>query len=66
MTNDETDITMALPWSMVSSSSDRRRGDLDDGDDDTDDDHYDDTDDDNDHKNDSYTAAGAALGASII
>ena len=68
MTNDETDITMAPPWSMVSSSSDRRHGDMDDGDDDTDDDHDDDddTDDDNDHKNDSYTAAGAAPGASII
>ena len=63
MTNDETDITMAPPWSMVSSSSDRRHGDMDDGDDDdtddddtdddTDDDHDDDdTDDDNDHKND--------------
>ena len=70
MTNDETDITMALPWSMVSSSSDRRHGDMDDGDDDdtdddTDDDD-DDTDDDNDHKNDSYTAAGAAPGASIL
>ena len=35
-------------------------------DDDTDDGHDDDTDDDNDHKNDSYTAADAALGASII
>ena len=63
---------MALPWSMVSSSSDRRHGDVDDGDDDdtdddTDDDHDDDdTDDDNDHKNDSYTVAGAAPGASII
>ena len=34
MTNDETDTTMALPWSMVSSSSDRRHGDMDDGDDD--------------------------------
>ena len=75
MTNDETDITMAPPWSMVSSSSDRRHGDTDDGDDDTDDndtdddthdDHDDHTDDDNDHKNDSYTAAGAAPGASII
>ena len=62
MTNDETDITMALPWSMVSSSSDRRHGHMDDGDDDTDDDH----DDDNDHKNDSYTAAGAAPGANVI
>ena len=62
MTNDETDI-MALPWSMVSSSSDRRHGNMDDGDDeDTDDD----TDDDNAHKNDIYTAAGAAPGASII
>ncbi len=68
---------MALPWSMVSSSSDRRRGDMDDGDDDdtenddtdddTDDDHDDDdTDDDNDHNNDSYTAAGVAPGASFI
>ena len=69
---------MALPWSMVSSSSDRRHGHMDDGDDDddtddddiaddTDDDHGDDdTNDDNDHKNDSYTAAGAAPGASII
>ena len=67
---------MAPPWSMVSSSSDRRHGDMDDGDDDdtndddtdddTDDDHDDDTDDDYDHKNDSYTAAGAAPGASII
>ena len=71
MTNDETDITMVLPWSMVSSSSDRRHGDMDDGDDDTDDDDTDDdtddyTDDDNDHKNDSYTAAGAATGASIF
>ena len=60
---------------MVDSSSDRRHGDMDDGDnDDTDDDdtdndidddHDDDTDDDNDHKNDSYTAAGAAPGASV-
>ena len=74
MTNDATDITMALPWSMVSSSSDRRHGHMDDGDDDdtddddTDDDHVDDTDDDDDidHKNDSYTAAGVAPGASII
>ena len=72
MTNDETDITMAPPWSMVSSSSDRRHGDMDDGDDDDtddddddDDDDHDDTDDDNDHKNDNYTAAGAAPGASI-
>ena len=68
MTNDETDITMALPWSMVSSSSDRRHGHMDDGDDDdTDDDDTDDgdTDDDIDHKDDSYTAAGAAPGASI-
>ena len=72
MTNDETDITMALPWSMVSSSSDRRHGDMDDGDDDdTDDDADEDTDDDHDddtdnvHKNDSYTAAGAAPGASV-
>ena len=70
MTNDETDITMAPPWSMVSSSSDRRHGDMvdgddDDTDDDTDDDH-DDTDDDNDHKNDSYTAAGAVPDASIV
>ena len=73
MTNDETDITMALPWSIVSSSSDRRHEDMNDGDDDgddtddddtdddTDDDHDDDTDDDNDHKSDSYTAAGAVL-----
>ena len=75
MTNDETDSTMAPPWSMVDSSSDRRHVDMDDGDDDTDDDdtdddtdddHDDDTDDDNDHKNDSYTAAGAAPCASII
>ena len=75
MTNDETDITMAPPWSMVGSSSDRRHGDMDDGDDDTDDDdtdddtdndHDDDTDDDNDHKNESYTVAVAAPGASII
>ena len=71
MTNDETDSTMAPPWSMVDSSSDRRHGDMDDGDgddtdDDIDDDHDDDTDDDNYHKNDSYTAAGAAPGASII
>ena len=75
MTKDETDITMASPWSMVSSSSDRRHGDMDDGDDDTDDNdtdddtvdyHDDDTDDDNDHKNNSYTAAGAAPGVSII
>ena len=65
---------MALPWSIVSSSSDRRHGHMDDGDDDTDDDDTDDdhddddddTDDDNDHKNDSYTAAGAAPCASII
>ena len=53
----------ALPWSMVSSSSDCRHGDMDDGDDDDDTDD-DDTDDDHDHKNDSYTAAGAAPGAS--
>ena len=71
MTNDETDITMALPWSIVSSSSDRRHGHMDDGDDDdTDDDDTDDhdadTDDANDHKNDIYTAAGAAPGASIV
>ena len=78
MTNDdETDTTMAPPWSMVSSSSDRRHGDMDDGDDDDtdDDDHDDDTDDDHDdddidddnyHKNDSYTAAGAAPGASVL
>ena len=77
MTNDETDTTMAPPWSMVRSSSDRRHGDMDDGDDDdtddddtdddTDDGHDDDdTDDGNDHKNDSYTAAGAAPGASSI
>ena len=69
MTNDEIDITMAPPWSMVSSSSDRCHGEMDDGDDDTDDDtdnDHDDTDDDNDHKNDGYTAAGAAPGASII
>ena len=45
MTNDETDITMAPPWSMVSSSSDRRHGDMDDGDGDTDDDDTDDDDD---------------------
>ena len=59
---------------MVDSSSDRRHGDTDDGDDgndddtdeDTDDDHDDDTADDHDHKNDSYTAAGAAPGASIV
>ena len=58
---------MAPPWSMVSSSSDRRHGDMDDGDDDdTDDDHDDDdTDDDTDHKNDSYTAADVAHGASV-
>ena len=80
MTNDESDTTMAPKWSMVDASSDRRHGDMDDGDDedtdddddddtddDTDDDHDDeDTDDDNDHKNDSYTAGGAAPGASII
>ena len=73
MTNDEIDITMAPTCSMVSLSSDRRHGDMDDGDDDTDDnddtdddhDDDDDTDDDHDHKNDSYTAAGAAPGASI-
>ena len=53
---------MALPWSMVSSSSDRRHGDMNDGDDDGDDD---DTDDDNDHKSDSYAAACAAPGASV-
>ena len=67
---------MAPPWSMVDSSSDRRHGDMDDGDDDdtddddtdgdTDDDHDDDTDNDNDHKNDSYPAAGAAPGASVL
>ena len=52
MTNDEIDITMAPPWSMVSSSSDRRHGDMDDGDDnDTDDD---DADDDNDDDTDGY------------
>ena len=73
MTNDETDITMAPPGSMVDSSSDRRHGDMDDGDDDDtdDDDTDDDTDDDDDdtddhdHKNDSYTAAGAAPSASV-
>ena len=74
MTNDQTGITMAPPWSMVSSSSDRRHEDMDDGDDDdTDDDDTDDDDDDTDydidddheHKNDSYTAAGAAPGASV-
>ena len=60
------------PWlrhGRVDSSSDRRHGDMDDGDDDTDDtddDTDDDTADDNGHKNDSYTAAGAAPGASII
>ena len=60
MTNDETDITMAPPWSMVDSSSDRRHGDMDDGDDD-------DTDDDtDDRKKDSYTAPGATPGANII
>ena len=70
---------MALPWSMVSSSSDRRHGDMDDGDgddddtddddtdDDTDDDHDDDgTDDDNDHKNDSYTGHLPAAGLDPI
>ena len=65
---------MAPPWSMVDSSSDRRHGDMDDGDDDihddtdddTVDDHDDDTDDDNEHKNDSCTVAGAAPGGSII
>ena len=55
MTNDETSITMAPPWSMVWSSSNRRQGDMDDGDDDdndddtdgyTEDDHDDDHDDD--------------------
>ena len=72
MTNDETDTTMAPPWSMVDSSSDRRHGDMDygdddetdddgDTDDDTDDDD-DDTDDENDRKNDSYTVAGTAPG----
>ena len=73
MTNDETDITMAPLWSKVDSSSDRRHGDMDDGndgdtDDDTDDDTYGDHDADNDddHKNDSYTAAGASPGDSII
>ena len=67
MTNDETDITMAPPWSMVSSSSDLRHRDMDDDDDDdTDDGDDDNTDDDNDQKNDSYTAACAALGGSII
>ena len=59
---------MAPPWS----SSDRRHGDMDDGDDDDTDNDTDDvtddndTDDDNDHKNDSYTAADAAPGARII
>ena len=59
---------MAPPWSMVSSPSDRRHGDMDDGDDDDtdDDDTDDDTDDDNDHKNDSYTGGGAAPDTSII
>ena len=71
MTNDETDITMAPPWSMVDSSSDRRHSDMDGADDDTDDDdtddgHDDDNGDDTDHENDSYSAAGAAPGASII
>jgi len=80
MTNDENDTTMAPPWWRISSSSDLRHGDMDDGDDgDTDDDDTDDdtdddddddddydTDDDNDHKNDNYTAVGAAPGASII
>ena len=68
MTNNETDSTLAPPWWRISSSSGRRHGDFNYGDDDdTDDDHDDDdTDDDNDHKNDSYTAAGAAPGASII
>ena len=67
---------MAPPWWRISSSSGRRHGDMDDGDDDdtddddtdddTDDDHDDDTDDGHDHKNDSYTPAGAAPGASVI
>ena len=48
MTNDETDTTMALPWSMVDSSSDRRHGDMDDGDDDDTDDDTDDDEDDTD------------------
>ena len=52
MTNDETDITMALPWSMVRSSSDRRHGHMDDGDDDDTDD--DDTDDDTDDDDDDH------------
>ena len=75
MTNDEIDLTMAPPWWRLSSSSGRRHGYMDDGDDDTDyddtdddtdDDHGDDdTGDDNDHKNDSYTSAGAAPGASV-
>ena len=42
MTNDETDTTMAPPWSMVDSSSDRRHGDMNDGDDDDTDDDADD------------------------
>ena len=70
MTNDETDSIMAPPWWRISSSSGRRHGDIDDGDDDTDDDTDDDhdhgTDDDNDHKNESYIAVGAAPGASIL
>ena len=54
MTNDETNTTMAPPWSMVSSSSDRRHGDMDDGDDDDDTDD-DDTDDDTDDDHDDAT-----------
>ena len=43
---------MAPPWSMVDSSSDRRHGDMDDGDDDTDDNDDDDDDDDDDTDDD--------------
>ena len=64
MTNDESDTTVVPPWSMVDSSSDRRHGDMDGGDDhdddiddddidDIDDDHDGDTDDDNGQKTDS-------------
>ena len=69
MTNDETDSTMAPPWWRISSSSDRRHGDMDDDaddddtdDDDTDDDHDDDDDDDDDHDLDtSLTQVSAGL-----
>ena len=52
MMNDETDSTMAEPWWSISSSSGRRPGDMDNGDDNTDDDDTDDDHDDTDGDND--------------